>query len=193
MITIEKNIKALIFDCDGTLVDSMPLHFEAWRETFESHGREYPHDFIDSHKGLPVDEVLRQYNVHSGDSLDVEKFIKEREERALERLHKVKAVDVVYDVVQRYRGILPMAVCSGSGRKSVMISLRAIGAADVFDEIITADDNFAPKPVPDMFLEAARRLKVNPQDCQVFEDGDAGLKAALSAGMTATDIRKYLK
>jgi beta-phosphoglucomutase-like phosphatase (HAD superfamily) len=192
MIKVEDKIKALIFDCDGTLVDSMPLHFEAWRETFEQYGREYPHDFIDSRKGMPVDEVLRHYNEHYGDNLNVESFVKTREDKALERLRSVQAVDIVVDIVHRYKGVLPMAVCSGSLRKSVMISLESIGLSDVFKEIITTDDNFPPKPAPDMFFEAARRLNVKAHDCQVFEDSDTGIQAALSAGMVATDIRKYL-
>ena len=192
MIKVEKNIKALIFDCDGTLVDSMPLHFETWRETFEEYGREYPHTFIDDRKGMPVTEVLRQYNKHHNDDLPVDEFIKRREEKALERLHNVKPVDVVVDVARRYHGVLPLAVCSGSVLKSVMISLKAIGLEDYFDEIITADDKFPPKPAPDMFLEAARRLNVKPDECQVFEDGDTGVQAALSAGMAVTDIRKHL-
>ncbi len=192
MITINENIKALIFDCDGTLVDSMPLHFEAWRETFEEFGRSYPHAFIDSRKGMPVGEVLRQYNIHYKDNLDAASFIKRREEKAMERLHNVKAIDVVFDVVKRYRNVLPMAVCSGSGLRSVMISLKAIGLSELFREIITADDKFPPKPKPDMFLEAARRLNVEPQNCMVFEDGDSGIQAAVSAGMFVTDIRKYI-
>jgi HAD superfamily hydrolase (TIGR01509 family) len=96
------------------------------------------------------------------------------------------------DVANKYNGILPMAICSGSMRESVNISIQAIGLAGVFKVILTSDDQFKPKPAPDMFLEAAKRLNINPRYCQVFEDGDLGIQAAKNAGMVATDIRKYI-
>ncbi|MCK5853017.1 HAD family phosphatase [bacterium] len=193
MIKIEKNIKALIFDCDGTLVDSMPLQFEAWRETFELFGYVYPHEFIDSRKGMSIAEVLRQYNDENNYTIDMDKFIKIREEKAIERLYTVKPIKPVTDIVHRYNGVLPMAICSGSGIKSVMVSLKTIGLTEQFNEVITADDNLPPKPAADIFLEAARRLNVHPSQCQVFEDGDSGIEAAIKAGMTVTDIRNHLE
>ncbi len=192
MIRIDKNIRALIFDCDGTLVDSMPLHYESWRETFEAFGREYPHTFVDERKGMPINKVVEEYNREFNTSIDPEKFVTEYEIRTLVKLQKVKPIKIVTQIVYQYNGILPMAVCSGSNRKSVETSLKAIGIYNYFDEIITADDHFKAKPAPDIFLEAAKRLNVEPQFCQVFEDSDFGILAAQNAGMVATDIRKYL-
>lgn len=192
MIRIGKNIQALIFDCDGTLVDSMPLHYESWRETFEAFGREYPHTFVDERKGMPINKVVEEYNREFNTSIDPEKFITEYELRTLVKLQKVKPIKIVTQIVYQYKGILPMAVCSGSNRKSVETSLKAIGIYNYFDVIITADDHFKAKPAPDIFLEAAKRLNVEPQFCQVFEDSDFGILAARNAGMVATDIRKYL-
>ena len=186
------DIKALIFDCDGTLVDSMPLHFKAWQETYEALGREYPHDFVDERKGMPIHEVVNQYNAVYNDNIDVQEFVNERERRVKVRLPSVKAIAPVVDVANKYTGILPMAICSGSMRESVNISIQAIGLAGVFKVILTSDDQFKPKPAPDMFLEAAKRLNINPRFCQVFEDGDLGIQAAENAGMVATDIRKYI-
>jgi beta-phosphoglucomutase-like phosphatase (HAD superfamily) len=192
MIKITDDIKALIFDCDGTLVDSMPLHFKAWQETYEALGREYPHDFVDERKGMPIHEVVNQYNAVYNDNIDVQEFVNERERRVKVRLPNVKAIAPVVDVANKYNGILPMAICSGSMRESVNISIQAIGLAGVFKVILTSDDQFKPKPAPDMFLEAAKRLNINPRYCQVFEDGDLGIQAAKNAGMVATDIRKYI-
>ncbi|HGY55352.1 MAG TPA: HAD family phosphatase [Caldithrix abyssi] len=192
MIKIEKNIQALIFDCDGTLVDSMPLHFEAWRETFKKFGRSYPHDFVNARKGMRVADVVREYNRHYNDHLNVLRFTAIKEEIALKRLQTVKPIEPVAEVVRHHAGILPMAVCSGSPEKSVRISLQAVGLAGLFKVILTADDGLAPKPAPDMFLEAARCLNVVPERCQVFEDGDYGIEAAEKAGMIVTDIRKYI-
>lgn len=192
MIKITDDIKALIFDCDGTLVDSMPLHFKAWQETYEAFGRVYPHDFVDERKGMPIHEVVNQYNTKYNDNIDVQEFVKERERRVKVRLLNVKAIAPVVEVVNKYKEILPMAVCSGSIRESVNISIKSIGLEGVFKVILTSDDQFKPKPAPDMFLEASRRLNIDPCYCQVFEDGDLGIQAAENAGMVATDIRNYI-
>jgi HAD superfamily hydrolase (TIGR01509 family) len=191
MINVLEHIKALIFDCDGTLVDSIPLHFEAWEETFIAQRRSYPHEFIEEHEGMPVIEIIRQYNKVYNDDLDPKQFAVEKEMRVKEKLLHVKPIIPVAQVVTRYKGILPMAVCSGSHRECVKISIHGIGFENIFKFIITADDDLRPKPSPDMFLEAARRLEVEPGECQVFEDSDLGIEAATNAGMVVTDIRQY--
>jgi HAD superfamily hydrolase (TIGR01509 family) len=82
-----------------------------------------------------------------------------------------------------------MAVASGGTRKNVTLELEAIQLKDFFEVILSADDDIRPKPAPDIFLEAARRLGVEPRYCQVFEDGDLGLEAAKAADMLPTDVR----
>ena len=145
-----------------------------------------------SARECPIDEVVEQYNNVFNDNINIKEFVIERERRVKVRLLNVMAIAPVVNVVNKYKGILPMAVCSGSIRVSVDISIQAIGLAGVFKVILTSDDQLKPKPAPDMFLEAARRLDVEPGKCQVFEDGDLGIKAAIKAGMIATDIRKYI-
>ena len=192
MITVLKNVKALIFDCDGTLVDSIPLHFEAWEETFTAHGRSYPHKFIERHNGLSAVEIIRHYNQVHHDNLNIKRFVEEKERRLKEKLPFVKPIIPVSKLVNRYKGILPMVICSGSYLENVKMAISAIGFDDFFDFIITADDGLRPKPFPDMFLEAARRLDVKPEECQVFEDCDLGIVTANNAGMVATDIRLFV-
>ena len=85
-----------------------------------------------------------------------------------------------------------MAVASGGTRENVMLTLRSIGLESCFAAVLTSDDDVAPKPDPEIFIEAARRMKVAPGACQVFEDGDAGLEAARKAGMFMTDVRAYI-
>ena len=192
MIKISDEIKALIFDCDGTLVDSMPLHFKAWQETFEALERDYPHEFVDERKGMPIHEVVKQYNTVYNDNINIQEFVVDRERRVKVRLSNVTAIAPVMDVVNKYKGILPLAVCSGSMRESVDISIQAIGLRGTFKVILTSDDQLKPKPAPDMFLEASKRLNIHTRYCQVFEDSDLGIQAAENAGMVATDIRKYI-
>ena len=192
MIAVLKNIKALIFDCDGTLVDSIPLHIEAWKETFAAHGRSFPHKFIEKHNGMSAIEIIRHYNQVHNDDLNVMRFAEEKESRLKEKLPLVKPIIPVADVVNRYKGILPMVICSGSYLENVKIAISVIGFENFFDFIITADDGLRLKPFPDMFLEAARRLDVKPEECQVFEDCDLGIATANNAGMVATDIRLFV-
>jgi len=95
----------------------------------------------------------------------------------------------VVEVVRKYHGALPMAVASGGTRRNIGLQLETLQLKKYFEVILSADDDIKPKPAPDIFLEAARRLGVEPEHCQVFEDGDLGLDAARTAGMLATDIR----
>jgi HAD superfamily hydrolase (TIGR01509 family) len=192
MLFVPDHIRGLIFDCDGTLVDSMPLHWACWHETFAAFGVSCPHDFLDELKGVPTDGIVSRYNAQFGTSLDIWAFAEEKERRAREKLREVHPIRVVTDVVDRYHGRLPMAVASGGPRATVELSLEAVGLIDRFAAIVTADDPVKPKPSPDIFLEAARRLNVSPAFCQVFEDGDLGILAAKAAGMAATDVRPYL-
>lgn len=191
IIKVPEYIKGLIFDCDGTLVDSMPLHMKAWEHAITQVGGEWNYDFIFSKKGMQGKDILASYNKFFGADLDVEYTARVKQEYFHKHCAEMKPVVTVVDIVHRYALRLPMAVASGGSRENVLLSLELIGIKEYFDFIITADDtDVQPKPSPEIFLEAARRMNVNPQLCQVFEDGDIGLEAARMAGMVATDIRE---
>ena len=104
----------------------------------------------------------------------------------------MKAVDELVSIVQNYHGKLPMAVGTGSSRKSAEVQLKALNLAHYFDAVVTADDVTRHKPNPDTFLECARIMKVEPEFCQVFEDGNNGILAAQKAGMIVVDVRPYI-
>ena len=182
-------IQGLIFDCDGTLVDSMPLHMKAWEHAITQAGGVWDYDFIFSKKGMQGKDILALYNETFGMNLDVEKTAHVKQQYFYKYCKEMKPIDSVVDVVYRYASRLPMAVASGGSRENVILSLELIGIKQFFTAIITADDDVPPKPSPAIFLEAARRINVPPEFCQVFEDGDIGLEAARAAGMVATDIR----
>ncbi|MGD2009480.1 MAG: HAD family phosphatase [Desulfobacterales bacterium] len=192
MISVAPGIKGLIFDCDGTLADTMPIHIAAWCDSFAAHGVSCPEDFIQSVTGMPAEKIVAVFNQRYHHHIDALVFAAEKNRRARERLSEAAPIDAVVDIVRRCRGILPMAVASGGTRENVLLTLDILGLTDCFETIITADDPVKPKPDPDIFLEAARRMRVEPSHCQVFEDGDAGLEAARTAGMVATDIRPFV-
>ena len=192
LIDVPGFIKGLIFDCDGTLADSMALHMKAWQEALPLHGGAYDHEFFASKKGMKETEIVALYNERFRAALNIEEVVAEKHRYFLRHINDVKPLDRVVAVVRRYSGVLPMAVVSGSVREVVGGELRVMGIEKLFSVVLTGDDPFKQKPAPDMFLEAARRLGVHPPECQVFEDADLGLLAARVAGMVATDVRPFL-
>lgn len=189
IIMVSAGIRGLIFDCDGTLVDSLPLHYAAWEETFATLDLSCPLDFLLRHNGKPTDRIVALYNAEFGRAVDVGRFTEDKERRTYARLAQAKPIEAVAAVARRYHGHLPMAVVSGSNRLNVERALQAAGLRELFSVVLTADDGLPPKPAPDLFLEAARQMGVEPRYCQVFEDADSGLEAARLAGMLATDVR----
>ena len=192
MIDLPAGVAGLVFDCDGTLVDSMPLHVLLWNECLRPHGVQVPKAFIDLHAGRPTDVIVEIINREHGVAIDPAAFEQEKEGRFRERIAEVGPIEPVVATARRWRGELPMAVVSGGVRENVDASLRAIGALEWFEVLLTASDPIAPKPAPDLFLAAAERIKVAPEKCHAFEDADAGIDAARAAGMTVTDIREVV-
>jgi beta-phosphoglucomutase-like phosphatase (HAD superfamily) len=188
-IEVPPFIRGLIFDCDGTLVDSMPLHMKAWEYVITSRGGLWDFDFFFSKKGMPEEEIVGLYNGHFSRAFDPVGTVQDKHKFFRAHASEFKPIPHVLDVALRYRGVLPMAIASGGVRENVDLELEALQIKDFFQAIITADDDVRPKPYPDIFLEAARRIGVAPGYCQVFEDGDLGLDAARIAGMLPTDIR----
>jgi HAD superfamily hydrolase (TIGR01509 family) len=191
IIEVPEYIKGLKFDCDGTLVDSMPLHMKAWEHAITQADGEWNYDFIFSKKGMQGKDILALYNKSFGMDLDIEYTARVKQEYFHKNCAEMKPIDAVVDVVRRYASRLPMAIASGGSRENVLLSLDLIGIRQYFATIITADDkDVQPKPSPEIFWEAARRINIDLQLCQVFEDGDIGLEAARNAGMLATNIRE---
>jgi HAD superfamily hydrolase (TIGR01509 family) len=191
-LTVPEWVRGLIFDCDGTLADSLPLHYAAWEETFAALDLSCPLEFLLRHNGKPTDLIVALYNAEFGRIINVAEFTADKERRTYARLEQTPPLEPAAGLARQYYGRLPLAVVSGSNRANVERTLRAIGLRELFPVVLTADDGLPPKPAPELFLEAARRLEVAPQYCQVFEDADAGLEAARRAGMLATDVRPFL-
>jgi len=192
LISIADGIRALIFDCDGTLADTMPFHMESWRHAFADAGVSVPEVWLDALRGTPEHEVVVQANARFGLNLDPTAIVGAKHVVYRRLLERVRPIEPVVALVREFRGRLPMAIASGATSADVRTVIDRLGLADAFAAVLTADDDVEHKPSPHIFLEAARRLGVDPGACQVFEDGDIGLEAARRAGMTATDVRPYL-
>lgn len=181
--------KALIFDCDGTLADTMPAHARSWAATYKMFGIEIAEQpFLDM-GGLPNRAIIEALNQQHGYTLEVAETQEEKERRYLEMLASVVEITEVANIARAHFGQVPMAVASSGLGRIVHQTLTTTGLLPLFKVVVTADDVVHGKPAPDIFLLAAERLGVAPADCIVYEDGDPGLEAARRAGMRAVDVR----
>jgi len=176
---------AVIFDLDGTLVDSMPAHFRAWCKALAKHGAGniFQEDVFYAMGGRPTKDIVIELNGECGLKLDPELVSMDKRTAFLESLNEVVIIDEVVDFARSLRGKMPMAIATGGTRIVVEKTLQALGLSDLFDEVVTANDVKCGKPAPDIFLEAAARLEIAPERCLVFEDAPAGIMGAQSAGM----------
>ncbi len=186
--------RALIFDCDGTLADTMPQHWKAWQEVTARHGIHFPEDRFYSLGGVPTRDIVRMIATEQGRSdIDPLAFAKEKEEAYFRYFEHIGPVEEVVAIAREHRGKLPMAVASGGSRTAITKVLTHLHIVDWFGAIVTNEDVVNQKPAPDIFLEAARRLGVSPQFCRAYEDTDLGMDAIRAAGMDAVDIRHFTR
>lgn len=186
---------ALIFDCDGTLADTMPVHYVAWKAMLTEYGIDFPEDIFYAFAGMPSTKIVAQLAAEQGVELPaaaIDEMVVSKEQGYVATIASVRPIEPVVAVARAARGKLPMAVASGGHRWVVHKTLEAIGTGAWFDAVVGAEDTERHKPEPDVFLEAARRLGVEPSGCVVFEDGEFGLEAARRAGMLPVDIRTWL-
>lgn len=181
---------AVIFDLDGTLVDSMPAHFSAWCKALEKHDAcgILPEDVFFAMGGRPTIDIIMELNGEFGLHLDAEEVAADKRQAFLASLDQVVIIDEVVEFARSLRGKMPMAIATGGGRGVVEKTLQAVDLSDLFDEVVTAHDIKNGKPAPDIYLEAAARLEIAPERCLVFEDAPAGMMAAESAGMKVVRV-----
>jgi HAD superfamily hydrolase (TIGR01509 family) len=182
------SFKAYLFDCDGTIADSMPLHYAAWSRALSEWNCEFSEDLFYAWGGMPVAQIIHTLNENHGLNMPVEDVSRRKEEFYLEILPQLRAVPEVLEHIEASHGRIPLAVVSGSTRDSVTASLRALKILDKFETLVCAGDYQRSKPNPEPFLVAAQRLGVAPKHCLVFEDADMGIQAATAAGMASVKI-----
>ena len=180
--------KAYLFDCDGTIADSMPLHYVAWKRILAEWGCDLGEQTFYSWGGMPVTEIIAALNVRDGLAMPVDEVQRRKEALYFEILPELKAVPEVLEHIELSHGHIPFAVVSGSTRESVTKSLETLGILDKFDTLVCAGEYERSKPDPQPFLIAAERLGVAPEDCLVFEDTEMGIQAATAAGMASVKI-----
>ena len=180
--------QAYLFDCDGTIVDSMPLHQIAWSKALAEWNCEFPERLFYSWGGLPVVEIIARLNQQNRLSMPVESVARRKEELYYEILPQLQGVPEVLELIAAQHGKIPFAVVSGSTKDSVTQSLKALNLLDKFDVLVCAGDYSKGKPDPEPFLMAAKKLGVPPETCLVFEDTEMGIESATAAGMQSVKI-----
>jgi beta-phosphoglucomutase-like phosphatase (HAD superfamily) len=185
-------IKGLVFDCDGTLADTMPLHWRAWQLVTQRHDLHFPIDRFYSLGGVPSRDILKMLAAEQGRTIDYIAVAHEKEEAYLPLMAQVEPIHAVVAIAQSNFGKIPMAVASGGTQPIIIAVLEHLKIRHLFDAVVTSEMVANQKPAPDIFLEAARRIGVPPQFCRGYEDTDLGMTAIRSAGMDAVDVRTLI-
>jgi beta-phosphoglucomutase family hydrolase len=186
------HIKGLIFDCDGTLADTMPLHWQAWQMITQRHNLHFPQDRFYAYGGVPSRDILKLLAEEQGRPLDHIAVAHEKEETYLQTLMQVEPIHAVVNIAKENFGKIPMAVASGGTQKIIVQVLEHLKIRHLFNAVVTSEMVVNQKPAPDIFLEAARLIGVEPKFCRAYEDTDLGMQAIRSAGMDAVDVRELL-
>ncbi len=179
---------AYLFDCDGTIADSMPLHYIAWKRALAEWNCEFDEKLFYAWGGMPIVEIVSALNKRQGLSMPAEIVARRKESLYYELLPQLRPVPEVLQHIEAQHGQIPFAVVSGSALDSVTASLSTLNLLDKFDTLVCAGDYKKSKPDPEAFLLAATRLGVAPESCLVFEDTELGIQAATAAGMASVKI-----
>lgn len=191
ILRADSRAKALIFDLDGTLMDSMPMHWAGWQSSFRHFGTEVDHDFFFSNAGKAALEIAQILIDKYSTPATPQQIVDLKQNYVYQHVDDVAIIDPVVNVVNDNYGRIPMAVGTGSDASRAIRMLRNVGLLEKFDCIVSADDVANHKPHPDTFLLCAERMGVDPSLCEVFEDAEPGFEAACRAGMMYVDVKPY--
>jgi HAD superfamily hydrolase (TIGR01509 family) len=182
------SFSAYLFDCDGTITDSMPLHYIAWTRALGRWKCTFDEELFYALGGMPTDQIVRLLNERQGLCMPVEAVTQQKEEEFFELLPRLKVVPEVLEHIEAQHGRIPLGVVSGGTREAVRASLESLKLLDRFDTLVCSEDYAKAKPHPEAYLLAAARLQVSPEACLVFEDTDMGIQAATAAGMASVKV-----
>ena len=187
MIFVSEKTKLLIFDCDGTIANNMPIHILAWKTILEKYDFKITEQNLDKYHGMNTPFILSK--IFKLDNNQINKIANEISQLTSQHIDKAQAIQPTIDVINKYHDKIPMVVISGGTRVNVIKTLESLNILEMFDEIITADDNHPAKNTTEAFTLIADKYNVKYSQCHVFEDGVPGHINALQAGMTVTDMR----
>jgi beta-phosphoglucomutase family hydrolase len=191
---IDSSIKGIIFDLDGTIADTMPIHISAWKQMGLHYGADVTDDMINYYAGSPTKKVIMSLNAGYGYKMNPDEGATMKSRLFVEMLDAIAHVNPISEVMsiaKKYKGILPLGIGTGSSRINALKTIKYMGCEGFFDAVVSATDVENHKPHPESFIKAAEQMGVRPQDCIVFEDGGMGIKAALDGGMIAVEVPSF--
>jgi len=191
-LEIYPEAKALIFDLDGTLSDSLPVHIASWHVVCEKLNCTFDEHILVEMTGMPTISFAQRIKKDQNLLVAAEEIVMMKQQEFWRNINHIKPHDAVINLMKSAYGKIPMAVGTGASRQSAMLQMKELEIDHFFDVIVTADDVDRHKPHPDTFLKCAQLLNVEPKYCQVFEDGELGMLAAQTAGMLLTDVRPFV-
>jgi len=190
-IQIDRHAKGLIFDLDGTLADTMPIHFVSWRNAAAIYGIDFTTELFAQLAGIPLYPTIEKLNEMFGTSIDPKEMGDIKEAEFEKNMHLTPEIKVVTDLVRANYGKIPMAIGTGGSRRLALKTLEVIGLDKYFDILVSSEDVTHYKPHPETFLKCAELMGIEPACCEVFEDGILGIQAAKKAGMMVVDVTQY--
>jgi beta-phosphoglucomutase-like phosphatase (HAD superfamily) len=190
-LNINPKAKGLIFDLDGTLADTMPIHYIAWKNAAARYGIVFTPELFQQLAGIPLYPTVEKLNQIFEKNIDPQEMGDIKESEFEKNMHLTPEIKIVTDLVRANYGKIPMAVGTGGSRRLSLKTLGIIGMQDYFDILVTSEDVSNFKPHPETFLRCAEQMGVAPRDCEVFEDGVLGMQAAQTAGMMVVDVTEY--
>ncbi len=190
-LKINPKAKALIFDLDGTLADTMPIHYTAWKNAAAKFGIVFSTELFSQLAGIPLYPTVEKLNQLFGKNIDPKEMGDIKEAEFEKNMLLTPEIKIITDLVRKYHGKLPMAVGTGGSRRLSLKTLGIIGLKEYFDILVTSEDVSNFKPHPETFVKCAELMGVNPVDCEVYEDGVLGIQAAKTAGMMVVDVTQY--
>lgn len=192
-IPVPKGTKGIIFDLDGTLIDSMPLHFAGYQYALEPWGVKYPEETFLHRAGMPSTDTMEMIrDDFSLENFDVTYAMQRKRTYVNQHLDQIVPIKAMFDLMKSNYGNLPMSIGTGSNRKMVDILIAMLGIDQYIKDIVTSDDVSNHKPSPDTFLKCATLMGIDAEHCTVYEDGILGIQAAQEAGMKVIDVNQYL-
>jgi len=191
-MNLPAHIKGLVFDCDGTLADTMPLHWRAWQVIAKKYKLHFPEDRFYALGGVPSRDILKMLAKEQGVTFDHIQAAHEKENAYLPLMAEVEPIHAVVEIAKANYGKIPMAVASGGTQPIIVQVLEHLKIRQLFGAVVTSEMVQHQKPAPDIFVEAARRIGVDPKACRGYEDTDLGMTAIRAAGMEAVDVRELL-
>jgi len=190
-LEIHPKAEALIFDLDGTIADTMPVHFRAYKNILRDYGIAFTPELFATLAGIPVTGTIQKINDLFGTQMDPDQVARLKEKEYELIMHKMKPVRPVVDLIKACHSKMPMAVGTGGQKRLAWKTLEILKLDQYFEILVSSEEVKHPKPHPETFLKCAQLLGADPATCQVFEDGEPGMQAAKAAGMMSTLVTDY--